>query len=138
MKLPELINYNSIPDYHPHCEICGSTGLIIGDFRHTNFKGAFYDCASEESSHRFIDSEDDYFNIAYWYMSETQRKAFTRLSLGERRVFLKMHPSEQKSFIKLSRKKRQLYLLANVKYKIEVEDYDDFVNAEFYKYEEWS
>ena len=137
MKLPKLANYITVPDYPPHCEICGYRGLLLADFLHTNYRGAIYECLSCDEFRLFIDQEHSYFSIDYWNMTQTDRKAYHRLSLGERRMFLKMQQSEQKTFIKLNREKRQLYLLENVQYEAEVEDYDNFVDANFYKYEEW-
>ena len=137
MALPLLPNYISVPDCYPHCEICGYRAITLADFLHTNYRGAIYECISCDEPRFFIDQEDNYFSIDYWNMSETRRKAYHRLSLGERRVFLKMRHSEQNIFIKLNKEKRQLYLLANVKYKVEAEDYDNFVNAKFHKYKEW-
>ena len=135
-KLPKLPVYVSIPDWPPSCEICGHRGEKIGDFLHTNFKGAFYKCNSGNADHLFTDQEDDFFSVEYWNMAEKQRRIYEQLTEGQRRVFLEIDQKEQTSFLRLSRHKRQTYMAE--RYKAAIDEFDEFVNAEFYKYEIYS
>lgn len=133
MKLPQLITHISIPDWHPSCEICGFRGELIGYFRHTNFRGDIYECTFCPESYQFIDQEDRFFSVEYWYMSERQRRIFRTLTEGQRKIFLSMPQREQSSFIRLNRLERKIYMAQN--YKSSVEEFDNFSNAEFFKYE---
>lgn len=110
MILPELPNYISVPDYYPHCEICGYRGVIVADFLHTNYKGAIYECTSCDEFRLFIDQEDSYFNIDYWNMTQTDRKIYMRLEDQQKRVFVKMTFEQKKIYMKMRAKERRLHM----------------------------
>ena len=109
MILPNLRNYITVPDYYPHCEVCGDRGMMIGDFTHTNYKGAIYDCYSGDVIQRFIDREDDYFSINYRNMSEKDRRIYLDLNEKRMRVFLKM-VDQGKKYLKMKKKERKIYM----------------------------
>lgn len=132
MVLPDLRTCITLPDYHPHCEICGCRAELVSDFTHTNYRGAIYDCYSGDVTHRFIDREDEYFSIDYWTLNQKERGIYERLSAAERRVFLSMDQEEKAVFLKFTKKVRNAYLLST--HKSVIDEYENFLSSEFIKY----
>ena len=110
MVLPNLPNYISVPDFHPHCEICGYRGIIVADFLHTNYKGAIYECISCDRPSLFIDQEDECFSIDYWNMTQTDRKIYMRMSDDQKKAFSKINFEEKKKYLKKGSKHRKEYM----------------------------
>lgn len=108
--LPKLQNYVTVPDYYPHCEICGYRGVVIADFLHTNYKGAIYECTFCDEAHLFIDREDTYFSIDYWNMNQKNRKIYLEMTDSQRRVFATWAYEEKKEYLKMTEKERKYYM----------------------------
>ena len=111
IHLSELSNYIAVPDYPPHCLICGFRAIIIGDFFHTNYKGGIYICGNcENGTNLFIEQEDIDFSLDYWEMSQKNRRIYTNLTEEEKTEFSKFTEGDKKNFFKMKKTKRALYL----------------------------
>ncbi len=111
ITLPPLPNYISIPDYDPHCVVCGCRALNIADFRHTNFRGGIYECWVCTEAVLFIDQEDSLFSINYWGMNDRKRATYLRqMDDNQRRVFFQWNDKEQNRYFRMKKKDKEMYM----------------------------
>lgn len=111
VQLPKLSNYIAVPDYPPHCPICGFRAIIVSDFFHTNYRGGIYMCENcENSPNLFIEQEDIDFSLDYWRMSQKNRRVYTDLTEEEKIVFPKFTESDRKEFFGMKKGERISYI----------------------------
>lgn len=109
--LPKLPIYISVPDYAPHCVICGCMAFTLADFCHTNFKGGIYECCFCVDNTLFIDQEDSLFSINYWGMSDRKRAVYMRrMNDNQRRVFAQWTDKEQNKYFRMNKKDKEVYM----------------------------
>jgi hypothetical protein len=112
VQLPKLPNYIAVPDYPPHCPVCGFRAIDVGDFFHTNYKGGIYMCVicEKRDKNLFIEQEDIDFSIDYWIMSQKNRRVYTDLTEEGKIVFSKFTKSDRKKFFGMKKGERTSYV----------------------------